>query len=100
MPEHMKNGPRKYSEEYNYKQAFNYFDSMKDVALLSEYVDDNHNETTKAHLQDLDDLVLKIAGSKILNQAEDELQRIHHGQNWLQNDDVWLILSRMKIFLF
>lgn len=90
MPEHMKNGPRNYSDEYDYKRAFKYFDSLNDVALLSgDY--DNHNATITAHdSQNVNDVILKIADSDIFNQVEEELQRIHHGENVLQNADVFV----------
>lgn len=87
MPEHMKDGPRKYSDEYDYKQAFKYFDSLNDVALSSG---DNHNETVTADLQNVKDIILSIADHSVLNQVEDELQRIHHGQNWLENSDLFV----------
>lgn len=86
MPEHMKNGPRKYSDEHDYQQAFRYFDSLNDVALT----DDNHNETTTADSQNIDDIILNVADPSVLIQVENELQRIHHGQNWLENADVFV----------
>lgn len=87
MPEHMKGGPRKYSDEHDYKRAFNYFDSLNDVSLSSG---DNHNDTETTDLQDVDDIILSIADPGVLNQVEDELQRIHHGQDWLENADVFV----------
>lgn len=89
MPEHMKYGPRKYTDEYDYKQAFTYFDSLNDASLSLE-VHDNHkyNETITEDSKNIDDVILTIADPSVLNQVEDELQRIHHGQNWLENADV------------
>lgn len=87
MPDYMKNGPRKYNEEYNYKQAFDYFDSLNN-ADLSSY--DNHNGTETVDLKSVDDIILSNADPTVLNQVEEELQRIHHRQNWLENDDVFV----------
>lgn len=82
----MKAGPRKYSDEYDYQQAFKYFDSLNDVVLSG----DNHNESTTAESDNVDDLILRVADPSVLNQVENELQRIHHGQNWLENADVFV----------
>lgn len=89
MPEHMKQGPRKYSDEYDYKRAFTYFDSLNAASVSSEvHHNDNYNETSTEDSQNVDDVILTIADPSVLNQVEDALQRIHHGQNWLENADV------------
>lgn len=84
IPEHMKKGPRKYSDEYDYQQAFKYFDSLNDMTLSSG---DYHNETVRADFRKFDDIILNIGDPSVFNQVEDELQRIHHGQNWLEDTD-------------
>lgn len=81
MPSHMKNGPRIYNDNYNYQQAFEYFDNVDDkgVDVASNTVTDDEavaavpGEHTSAEVNDLHDI-----DSTVLAEVEKELQRIHH----------------------
>ncbi|CAH0588208.1 unnamed protein product [Chrysodeixis includens] len=81
MPSHMKNGPRIYNDNYNYQQAFEYFDNVDDkgVDVASNTVTDDEavavvpGEHTSGVVNDLHDI-----DSTVLAEVEKELQRIHH----------------------
>lgn len=80
MPEHMKNGPRIYNDNYNYQEAFEYFDNVdKGVDVASNTVTDDeavavvpgaHNTEAVDDIHDVD--------ATIIAEVEKELQRIHH----------------------
>lgn len=81
IPAHMKNGPRIYNDNYNYQEAFEYFDSVdKDVAdVVSNTVTDDevvamlpgeHKSQAVVDIHDID--------STVLAEVEKELQRINH----------------------
>ncbi|XP_022824749.1 neuroendocrine convertase 1-like isoform X2 [Spodoptera litura] len=81
IPAHMKNGPRIYNDNYNYQEAFEYFDNVdKDVAdVVSNTVTDDevvamlpgeHKSQAVVDIHDID--------STVLAEVEKELQRINH----------------------
>ncbi|CAH1637184.1 unnamed protein product [Spodoptera littoralis] len=81
IPAHMTNGPRIYNDNYNYQEAFEYFDNVdKDVAdVVSNTVTDDevvamlpgeHKSQAVVDIHDID--------STVLAEVEKELQRINH----------------------
>lgn len=82
MPKHMKRGPRIYNENYNYQEAFEYFDSVdKSVAVALNTVTDDEavavipGEHKSKEIDDIHDIDMD---STVLAEVEKELQRINH----------------------
>lgn len=72
MPEHMKDGPRKYNDEYNkYDEETTYFDIPENIPGENEALQVPEQYSTEADsLSEID--------PTILAEVEKELQRIHH----------------------
>ncbi|XP_053611965.1 neuroendocrine convertase 1-like isoform X2 [Plodia interpunctella] len=72
MPEHMKDGPRKYNDEYNkYDEETTYFDIPESIPGENEALQVPEQYSTEADsLSEID--------PTILAEVEKELQRIHH----------------------
>ncbi|XP_021191254.3 neuroendocrine convertase 1 [Helicoverpa armigera] len=81
MPSHMKNGPRIYNSNYNYQEAFEYFDNVDNnsVDVVSNTV--TQDEAVAAvpgeHKHEAVDDIHNIDAT-VLAEVEKELQRIHH----------------------
>lgn len=83
MPEHMRNGPRKYNKEYNnnsYGDVFEYFDSVRN-SDLNTVTDDIAAAVPGSH--EAEEFDANEIDPEVLAAVEKELQRIHHRKNYL-----------------
>lgn len=81
----MKNGPRIYNDNYNYQEAFEYFDNVdKGVDVASNTVTDDEAVAVvpgEHKIEAADDI--HGIDSTVLAEVEKELQRIHHRRIYL-----------------
>ncbi|XP_075979431.1 neuroendocrine convertase 1-like [Anticarsia gemmatalis] len=80
MPAHMRNGPRSYNHNYNYQDAFKYFDNVAkgDDVTTDTVTDDEAVAVAPGEHNDEDIDYSNDVDSTMLAEVEKELQRIHH----------------------